>query len=268
MSINIAHHISICYYFDNTYSHIISFKKTCFVKRELSVKMRRKIALKPGQPEKIHIQLSHYKQKYNWDCGVSCVLMVLSRKNRHEFLKNFAHICKSEGFNKSTWTIDLCYLLKKYNVEHVFYTITLGVHEGYRGNSFYNNVLTKDEHRVKTKFKDAANVGIYVKKKSVTLVDILAHLVNGPVIVLTNARVLSCDICKFNKISSELRKCIPWPSTYQGHYVVICGYDIHTRKVFYRNPSFGDHVCLMSLESLDQARKCYGTDEDIIFIFN
>ncbi|KAJ8930559.1 hypothetical protein NQ314_016621 [Rhamnusium bicolor] len=208
--------------------------------------MRRRITLKPGQPEKIHIQLWHYKQKYNWDCGVSCVLMVLARKNRQEFLKNFTQICKSEDSIK----------------------VTLGVHEGYRGNTFYHNVLTKDENRVNARFRNAENVGIFVKKSSLSLIDILAHLVNGPIIVLTNARILSCDICKFNKISSELRKCIPWPTPYQGHYIIICGYDIHVRKVFYRNPSFGDHVCTMPLETLDHARKSYGTDEDIIFIFS
>ncbi|KAJ8954233.1 hypothetical protein NQ318_005829 [Aromia moschata] len=202
--------------------------------------MKRKIVLKPGQPEKIQIQLSHYKQKYNWDCGISCVLMVLPTKDRLDFLNNFTQICKNEGFNKSTWTIDLCYLLKIYKVKHVFYTITLGVHEGYRGNSFYHHVLTKDENRVKTRFKEAKSVGISVKKSSKSVLDILAHLVNGPLIVLTNARILSCDICKFNKISSELRKCIPWPIPYQGHYIVVCGYDVHVRKVFYRNPSFGD----------------------------
>lgn len=47
----------------------------------------------------------------------------------------------------STWTIDLCYLLKKYDVQHVFYTVTIGVHEGYRGNSFYHQILTKARNK-------------------------------------------------------------------------------------------------------------------------
>lgn len=100
--------------------------------------------------------------------------------------------------------------------------------------------MFQDENRVNTRFKDAEDCGIFVRKKPVSIIDIIAHLVNGPVIVLTNAKVLSCDICKFNKISSEFRKCIPWPATYQGHYIVVCGYDVHMRKIFYRNPSFAD----------------------------
>jgi len=218
-------------------------------------------------PEKHHIQLCHYKQKSNWDCGISCVLMVLPNKHRLHLTKNLSRICKSEGFHKSTWTIDLCYLLKRYEVNHSFYTVTIGVHEGYRVNSFYHHILTKDETRVKLKFKEAPLNNIPVKKGSVSILHILEHLVNGPVIILTNAKLLCCDICKFNKISNELRKCLPWAITYQGHYVVLCGYDLGTQKVFYRNPSFGDHVCVMSISVLEEARKSYGTDEDLIFIY-
>ncbi|KAG5878100.1 hypothetical protein JTB14_017970 [Gonioctena quinquepunctata] len=188
--------------------------------------------LNNGHPEKLHIQLSHFKQKYNWDCGLSCTLMVLSEKKRQLFLKNFTKICEKEGFNKSTWTIDLCYLLKKFDVPHIFYTTTLGVHEGYRGNSFYHHVLNKDEQRINDRFQKAEALGIFVRKLSVSITEIIAHLVKGP-----------------------------------GHYIVICGYDINSRKVFYRNPTFGDHVCTMSMELLDLARRSYGTDEDIIFIF-
>lgn len=96
-----------------------------------------------GHPEKLHIQLAHFKQKYNWDCGVSCVLMVLPKRHRQHLLRHFGKVCKEEGFYGSTWTVDLCYLLKRYDVQHVFCTVTLGVHPGYKGNSFYNHILTK-----------------------------------------------------------------------------------------------------------------------------
>ncbi|KAL3271171.1 hypothetical protein HHI36_021668 [Cryptolaemus montrouzieri] len=66
------------------------------------------------------ISLKHHTQSYNWDCGISCVLMVLSDKNREYFLNNKRQICEEEGFNTSTWTIDLCYLLRRFGVRHVF----------------------------------------------------------------------------------------------------------------------------------------------------
>uniref|UniRef100_A0AAR5PSI0 Protein GUCD1 n=1 Tax=Dendroctonus ponderosae TaxID=77166 RepID=A0AAR5PSI0_DENPD len=209
----------------------------------------KEIASIKDAPQKHHIELLHYRQKSNWDCGVSCVLMVLPNKHRQHLTKNLSKICKSEGFNKSTWTIDLCYLLKKYEVQHVFYTVTIGVHEGYRGNSFYHQILTKDENRVKVKFRDASKNKIPVRKASISILHIIEQLLNGPIIILTNARLLYCDICKSNKISNELRKCLPWPTTYQGHYIVLCGYDIERQRVFYRNPSFGDRKYASNEES-------------------
>ncbi|KAF9404671.1 hypothetical protein HW555_014229, partial [Spodoptera exigua] len=58
--------------------------------------------------------VEHYQQRYNWDCGVSCVLMLLPQEQREEMLNNFEDICEDEGFRQSTWTIDLCYLLKRW----------------------------------------------------------------------------------------------------------------------------------------------------------
>ena len=138
------------------------------------------------------------------------------------------------------------------------------------------------------RFETAQSNGVVIERASITCNNILDHLMNGPVIILTNARLLNCDVCKFNKISTELRKCIPLPVPYQGHYVVLCGYDLAARKVYYRNPSFVDSefrlliliivghlfcvfvlagVCIMSVDTLEEARKSYGTDEDVIFVY-
>lgn len=100
--------------------------------------------------------------------------------------------------------------------------------------------IFQDENRVNKRFKEAVKNNLLVENKSLLIKRILEHLVNGPIIILTNAKLLCCDICKFNKVSSELRKCLPWPITYQGHYIVLCGYDLSSQKVYYRNPSFSD----------------------------
>jgi len=63
----------------------------------------------------VYRSLYHYQQKSNWDCGVACVLMALSDADtsaREEIIKRADEICKTEGFGHSTWTIDLCYLIK------------------------------------------------------------------------------------------------------------------------------------------------------------
>jgi hypothetical protein len=63
-------------------------------------------------PRYIH-RVRHYQQRHHWDCGVSCVVMTLDDQRRRELLDNFDHVCQVEGFGKSTWTVDLCYLLKR-----------------------------------------------------------------------------------------------------------------------------------------------------------
>ncbi|XP_044762970.1 protein GUCD1 isoform X2 [Coccinella septempunctata] len=222
---------------------------------------------KTGHPGRCQIDLKHHTQDFNWDCGLSCVLMVMSDENREYFLENRERICKEEGFNTSTWTIDLCYLLKRFGVRHIFYTITLGVHPAYERIDFYNQIFNRDEERVNRRFDDAEKNGILISKGAISWRSILEHLTTGPVILLTNAKLLGCDICKYNKMGFEMKRMFRWPVPYQGHYIVLCGYNTMINKVFYRNPTLTDRICVMSIKDLDDARRSYGTDQDAIFIY-
>lgn len=51
-----------------------------------------------GRPATIHHEMVHFKQRFDWDCGISCVLMVLSRSQRQYLLQNFRRICDEEQF--------------------------------------------------------------------------------------------------------------------------------------------------------------------------
>ena len=52
---------------------------------------------------------------------------------KDSILENLEEICQNEGFGHSTWTIDLCYLLKHYapRLAFSYTTITLGVDPTY-----------------------------------------------------------------------------------------------------------------------------------------
>lgn len=88
--------------------------------------------------------------------------------------------------------------------------------------SFYANLylcMPQDEERVTRRFLNAAERGITVRKASLTCKDLVRHLSeSGPIILLTNAALLCCDICKVNKLASELRGCLPWGTAYTGMY--------------------------------------------------
>lgn len=54
---------------------------------------------------------------------------------------------------------------------------------------------------------------------------------------------------------------------YCGHYIVLCGFDDRKQLVFYRNPSSPFNFSYTSFVYFETARKSFGTDEDILFIY-
>ncbi|XP_011176803.1 protein GUCD1 isoform X2 [Zeugodacus cucurbitae] len=211
-------------------------------------------------PDQKHYNLTHYQQRFNWDCGISCIIMILSTSQRNVLLHDFDKICAEEGFGSSTWTIDLCFLLKRFQVRHEYYTKTLGIDPSYSEHSYYTKIINKDEKRVTRKFQEARLHGIRVEQRTIEMEDLLKHIgKQGPVILLTNASLLTCEICKKNVLEKF---------GYAGHYIVLCGYDLKSQLVFYHNPEVHDeHVCRCTAAAMDIARKAYGTDEDVILIY-
>lgn len=222
-------------------------------------------------------EVLHYQQRSHWDCGVSCVLMTVDKTLRDHILANFKQVCDEEGFGTSTWTIDLCFLLLRANVPITYHTITLGVDPNYKSESFYNHILSKDTQRVIDRFEAAKSRGITVAKTSTDTADIIDHLANhGLVIALTDANLLKCVTCNYYSltcIGGMEQNCLNWCApkmnrSYAGHYIAVVGYDLVKETITYRNPSLSDRECAMSFKDFDEARTAYGTDEDVIFIFN
>lgn len=55
--------------------------------------------------------------------------------------------------------------------------------------------------------------------------------------------------------------------SYRGHFIVLIGFDDERQLVYYRNPSATLSVSYASYASFETARKSFGTDEDILFIY-
>ena len=125
----------------------------------------------------------------------------------------------------------------------------------------------QDAQRVLNRFREASNQGVVVEQGEVALSEILTHLYqHGPVILLTNAHLLTCERCA--KTMPQLRSCLPCSPPYQGHYILLIGYSMKRSLVYYKNPSFKDHTCSIGFSRLDKARQSYGTDEDALFIYD
>ncbi len=124
------------------------------------------------------------------------------------------------------------------------------------------------------RFEAAEESGVAVEERSMELDEIVHHVGEaGTAIVLTNANLLTCETCNFFSICGQsevstscmlLRTC--GSSAYQGHYVLVVGFDSLKRKIVYRNPTLRDRVCVMSYDQFNEARMSYGTDEDVILV--
>ena len=97
-----------------------------------------KVLDKNGMPSVTCRSVQHCQQQFNWDCGLSCVLMALDAADeftaKEDISSDIEKVCKAEGFGHSTWTIDLCYLLKHYapHLNFSYTTIMKGVDPSYK----------------------------------------------------------------------------------------------------------------------------------------
>ncbi len=57
-------------------------------------------------------------------------------------------------------------------------------------------------------------------------------------------------------------------NNYLGHFIVLIGYDDLRNLIFYRNPATSKKLSITSYVNLEIARKSYGTDQDILFIYD
>ncbi|XP_023689584.1 protein GUCD1-like [Paramormyrops kingsleyae] len=218
-----------------------------------------------------------FRQWYHWDCGLACSRMVL--KYLHPVSEeDFCSACQELKLTESVWTIDLAYLMHRLGVRHLFCTQTLGVDKGFRKQSFYKKDFDFEEERVNKLFLNAESKSVMVRKCSVTVQEIQTHLAEGHVaIVLVNAMELRCEHCSapIGRHRRSRHCCFPLVAhgffyqepAYQGHFVVLRGFDRHAGWFFYNNPAYSYRVCCSTVSNFEKARNSYGTDQDILFLY-
>lgn len=211
------------------------------------------------------------QQLYHWDCGLACSKMVLRYLGQLDD-GEFEGALQELRLTRSIWTIDLAYLMSHFGVRHRFCTQTLGVDKGYKNQSFYRKHFDTEETRVNQLFAQAKSCKVLVEKCTVSVQDIQTHLAQGHVaIVLVNSGVLHCDLCsspaKYCCFAPRGHRCFCRTPDYQGHFIVLRGYNRATSSIFYNNPAYADRMCSTSISNFEEARTSYGTDEDILFVF-
>ncbi|XP_070618481.1 LOW QUALITY PROTEIN: protein GUCD1 [Erythrolamprus reginae] len=224
-----------------------------------------------GVGDPVQLKVPALQQLYHWDCGLACSRMALRYLNLLND-EDFQKAVRDLQLTKSIWTIDLAYLMCHFGVKHLFCTQTLGVDKGYKNQSFYRKHFDTEENRVNQLFAQARACKVLVEKRTVTIGDIQEHLSQGHIaIVLVNAVLLLCDLCsspvKYCCFLPIGQKCFCRSPDYQGHFIVLCGYNRALGCIYYNNPAYADRTCSTSVHNFEEARTSYGTDEDILFIY-
>ncbi|CAF3733520.1 unnamed protein product [Rotaria sp. Silwood1] len=213
------------------------------------------------------LSVKHIKQKSNWDCGITCLRMLIDYY--HLDLLKFEYLLSSYECNQSTWTIDLLHLLHQSGIHAVLYTLTIGCSSDYDNTPYYQTLIHKDRERVNKLFiSETSNVKI----SSIDWLDIKKHLIEQqtPCLVLIDANKLKCCTCKTTILDRLVNKLISTvSSSYQGHYILVIGYITNENNDFIRyvDPGQNDEFCTTTKENFDLARKTFGTDEDIILCY-
>ncbi|XP_045503443.1 protein GUCD1 [Colias croceus] len=213
-----------------------------------------------SEPPILHIEhnIPQIRQRFSWDCGVACVLMVLREKQRQYFMDNFSRILREEGIGRCTWTIDLCYLLKRFNINHCTYTARCDV------NPNYKKIHTQVVNRVRKKFTNAVKNGLRLKQNVLSMQEIAHHVINfGPAVLLVDIGLLTCTVCKSHTLSSELR--LMFGGSYRGHYICLTG--VSGNRVLYRDPAREHPLCSVTMHRLQMARTTL-TDFDVILVYS
>jgi hypothetical protein len=213
------------------------------------------------------LPVKHLKQNSNWDCGITCLRMLIDYY--HYDLSLFEELLSRYECNKSTWTIDLLHLLHQSNIEAILHTITIGCSSAYENIPYYENLIDKDRERVEKLFRNEMS---NVKIGSIEWLDLKKHLIEQrtPCLVLVDANKLQCCTCKKTTFDRLIDKFLPIiNSSYQGHYILVIGFTTNENNEFIRyvDPARIDSFCTTTKENFDLARTAFGTDEDVILCY-
>ncbi|KAK3230981.1 hypothetical protein Dsin_002862 [Dipteronia sinensis] len=205
------------------------------------------------------VEVPHINQLFTWDCGLACVSMVLRTFGINSYnIQGLADLCCTT----SIWTVDLAYLLQKFNIRFSYFTVTFGANPNYSVETFYKEQLPNDLVRVDMLFQKARGAGINIEFNrwnrnfsNDIIRKLYCNCVSRPIQIKS---ILDGDVIIPGFYGND--------SGYTGHYVVICGYDVDADEFEIRDPASSRIHERVSSKRLEEARKSFGTDEDILLI--
>ena len=186
-----------------------------------------------------------------WNCGPVALHMIFSYFGNPVSLDL---IEKQTGIQegKCLLTIQLATAVTHFGYRASFFSKQLVLDQEHLSMDYYQKHLALDSLQSAKAVRDAQEAGVHLEEKRLSLEEILAF------ITLESVPVILLD---WNVILGRPEK------GYQGHFVPVIGYD--KDHVFIHNHGLKDPESFMHIkrEVFDQARKSFGTDEDLLVIY-
>ena len=193
---------------------------------------------------KMKLDVPFYEQTSSLNCGPNALKMALEFLGKSysiEEIENAAEI--KQG--KAVSTIRLAIAAKKFGFKTQFFSEVVGFNEKNLELDFYKQYADLTlENETQELFNKAEELGIELNEKTLTLEEIIENIKRDRIIIL---------LLDWNTLIDK--------KGYQGHFVVITGFDkesiyIHNSEAFFK----------VEKASFDKARKAKGTDQDLIII--
>ncbi|KAF9597940.1 hypothetical protein IFM89_022758 [Coptis chinensis] len=212
-------------------------------------------------PRSHFVKVPHIGQLHSWDCGLACVLMVMRTLGIYDC--DF-HVLEELCNTTSIWTVDLAYILQKFYTSFAFFTVTLGANPDYSVETFYKDHLPQDVVRVDRLFQKSLDAGINIQRRSLSSEELSVLILSGNYIAIALvdqyklSRSWPGDVCVSGLYDVN--------AGYTGHFVVVCGYDADKGEFEIRDPASTREYERVTMDCLEDSRKSYGTDEDLLLI--
>ena len=208
-----------------------------------------------AEPLQHALPVVHTRQVGSWDCGLACANMVLRAFAVPAADSADLYNCKT----RSIWTVDLAHMLAAHDLHVCLCTRFVGANPGYSNECFYRTHMSADRVRVERLFRKAEDAGIVVRQTRVpwqSLRDVLVGRCHLIVLLVDKWRLQDSAGCCCGLVEP----------CYMGHYLVLSSFNADRGVFVVHDPACSADYRCMDPGSLDRARCCFGTDEDLLIV--
>ena len=199
-------------------------------------------------------------QEELWDCGLACLLSILlASHSKKRLTRSSVERFISSVPARSLWTVELVLLLYENGIDNIVFTTTsVGVNAKLKGRlEFYSSGIgmidEKQESEIASAFERVQELGISLKKMQVEDDE------------LEKALSLQNSVVVIALVDKSVLEGVDGP--FLGHYIILEGFDDKNNVFFAKDPDVqSEETDIIPGRILHDARKRFGTDNDLIFI--